>query len=219
MPSGTPPASAGSVLPARLVSAAPRTARRPAVAGCLSCDRSAPAAASPKSKHLVCIALVLYVEPSVRRLCRGARSASSSWTSTSETSCEIGSPLFKPEYSMNQCVSGCATAYYQLTCKFHMPGISTGRMPGSNVQRPTSVMSRNCGLWNCVSVRSLFIRPRRRCLCYAVPAGAPCLHVSGNSRHQPERLRIFKCPSCGGAWPDARACQGTPCIPAWPGTL
>ena len=64
MPSGTPPASAGSVLPARLVSAAPRTARRPEVAGCLSCDRSAPEAASPKRTHTVCITLV---EPWHRR--------------------------------------------------------------------------------------------------------------------------------------------------------
>jgi hypothetical protein len=157
-------------------------------------------------------------------LSRGARGkAESYWTS--ETSCEIGSPLLKTVNSWKQSVSGCATAYYQLTCKFHTPGISTGRMPGSNVQRPTSVMPlmpRNsvvCGTASpcarCLSAS----RPRRRCLCYAVPAGAPCMHVSGNSRHQPERLRIFKCPSCGGAWPDARACQGTPCIPAWPGTL
>ena len=79
------------------------------------------------------------------------------------------------------------------------------------LQRPTSNL-RDLSP-NCVSVRarSLFIRLYTP----SPPLPLLCRRV----RQNPERLCIFKCPSCGCAWPDARACQGMPCTPASPGTL
>ena len=74
-----------------------------------------------------------------------------------------------------QCVSGCATAYYQLTCKLHMPGVSTGRMPGSNVQRPTSVMIVS-QLWSVeLRLRALVVYPPRALA--AAASAMPCLQA------------------------------------------